>query len=776
MPTAKKKNLPMLFLNGIVLLPNMTVQVDIDRDTFAVSAVSDSMKSKKLIFITNKNNTQAPVSMDEIEHIGVTALVESITKGQINGKVRVILRGQCRAEITKITDAEKYYTADVILLKGIEEDKDSEEYKNATEKIMAIRSKTGSLFKKYCKLSGNNFGNSDARLLFGQSLSDILDTIAGSIPISTEDRIKVLHAVDLEDRFIVLSEILEREIRVCEIKQDLSKKIKEKVDKNQKEYVLREQLKIIKNELGYDNDEDDVEEFYKRLDALKASDEVKKRIEKEIIRCQKNKSDSSESYVQRNYVDTLLDMPWDKASKDSLNIAKAQKILDRDHYGLKDVKEQVLEFLAVRKLTNMGDSPILCLVGPPGTGKTSIAKSIATALNKEYVRISLGGVSDEAEIRGHRRTYVGAIPGRIADGIKKSGVKNPLIVLDEVDKACSNPHGDVSAALLEVLDSEQNTNFRDRYIDIPLDLSEVLFIATANDKSAIPRPLLDRMEVIDVSGYTANEKLHIAKDYLVKKQCLKNGIKLSFTKDAIEEIINHYTKEAGVRSLERSIGKICRKVARKAASLEKTKVKINLSDIEGFLGPQKFDFQLANEKDEVGIVRGLAWTQVGGDTLEIEVNVMPGKGEIILTGQMGDVMKESATIGMSYLRSISKEHGISADFYKKHDFHIHIPEGAVPKDGPSAGITMATALYSAITNKPVRADLAMTGEITLRGRVLPIGGLKEKLLAAKMAGVKTVLVPVKNEPNVKELDEEIKEGLEILFVETMDEVLRRAIV
>ena len=772
MAVAKKKNLPMLFLNGIILLPNMTVQVDIDHDSWAIDAVSDSMISKKYIFIADKKSKDAPVNLDEVERIGVVAEVSSITKGHSSGKTRVVLRGLYRAEITKIVDSNKYFTADVALIKTIEDDA-SVENLNRTS---ALRYEFNNLLKKYLKSSKDNIGRFDPTLLYGETLSDAIDCVAGASPISNDDKRTILHTIDLEERFIALSEILLREISVNEIKLELSKKIKDKVDKNQKEYVLREQLKLIKNELGYENDEDDVEAFFDRLKELKASEEVKERIEKEIKRCQKNKSDSSESYVQRNYVDTLLDMPWDKASKDSLNLNRAQKILDRDHYGLKDVKEHVIEFLAVRKLTNKGDSPILCLIGPPGTGKTSIARSIATALNKEYVRISLGGVSDEAEIRGHRRTYVGAIPGRIADGIKKAGVKNPLIVLDEVDKACADRHGDVSAALLEVLDSEQNSSFRDRYIDIPIDLSEVLFIATANDKSSIPRPLLDRMEVIDVSGYTANEKFHIAKDYLVKKQCEKNGIKLSFTNDAIDEIINHYTKESGVRSLERNIGKICKKAAKQIVLGEKSRIKITAASVGDYLGPEKYHFDLANEKAEVGIVRGLAWTQVGGDTLEIEVNVMPGKGEIILTGQMGDVMKESASIGISYLRSVAKEHGIAADFFKKHDFHIHIPEGAVPKDGPSAGITMATAILSAIINKPVREDIAMTVEITLRGRVLPIGGLKEKLLAAKMAGIKMVLVPKKNEPNVIELDDEIKEGLEIVFVETMDEVIRRAII
>ena len=594
-----------------------------------------------------------------------------------------------------------------------------------------------------------------------------------------EDKQKILEAVSLEDRYETLGMILSNEIEIMQIRIDLSNKVKERVDKNQREYILREQMKVIREELGEQDTVSEADRFKEQTDKLKAPKEVKEKIYKEIQRFKNAAGIQAEAGVARSYIETLLSLPWDKTSRDNKNLKKANKILEEDHYGLEKVKERIMEFLAVRTLTKKGESPILCLAGPPGTGKTSIARSVARALDKEYVRISLGGVRDEAEIRGHRRTYIGAMPGRIANGLIQAGVKNPLVLLDEIDKVSSDYKGDTSSALLEVLDSEQNKKFRDHYVEIPLDLSEVLFIATANDLQTIPRPLLDRMEIIEVSSYTENEKSHIAMEHLIPKQVKKHGLKkeqLCIEEDALHEIITGYTKEAGVRSLERKIGEICRKTARKILEDKEETVTVNKENLEEFLGRARYTYQKKNETDEIGIVRGLAWTSVGGDTLQIEVNLMPGKGDFLLTGQLGDVMKESAQTGISYIRSVAPKYHIDADFFKEHDIHIHIPEGAVPKDGPSAGITMATAMLSAITEVPVKADVAMTGEITLRGRVLPIGGLKEKLLAAKRAGIEKVLIPFENQADVEEMEKEIIEGLEIVPVKTMEEVLKQALV
>lgn len=789
MPKTSKKKMPMIVLDGTAILPKMTVQLEFPRKSGLVQVVENAMKKNQFVFITNKASNSAEVTMETAGGIGTVAAVYSIYKNLPGDNIKVNVEGIFRGELLKVDDSDDFFVADVRIIKSEEEvpmsfsegevELDTENLKTLAENTAMIRI-LRETFLKFSKGNPKSIRGLQRQFDSIKNISDLIDGIAGSLQLSFEDRLKILRAEDVKERFTILIGILDKEIEVEEIKSELSKTIKSKIEKNQREYVLREQLKSIKKELNGEDDNESEEEIYrKKLDSLMAADDVKARIKKEIDRFSRMSQDTSEGSVQRNYIETLLDMPWDKASKDSSNINKAEKILNRDHYGLDKVKERILEFLSVRILTEKGLSPILCLVGPPGTGKTSIAKSIAESLNKEYVRISLGGVRDEAEIRGHRRTYVGAMPGRIATGMKYAGVKNPLVLLDEIDKTSSDYKGDISAALLEVLDSEQNSKFRDNYIDIPLDLSEVLFIATANDRGSIPRPLLDRMEIIELSGYTENEKFHIAKEHLIKKQYKANGIKSSALKisdEALMAVIQHYTKEAGVRTLERTIGRLCRKAARQIVQDGKKSVKVTKENLYDFLGVEKYHYDMANEADEIGIVRGLAWTQVGGDTLQIEVNIMPGKGDIILTGQLGDVMKESAQIGISYIRSVSKEHKIAADFYKKNDFHIHIPQGAVPKDGPSAGITMATAIYSAITGKKVRADVAMTGEITLRGRVLPIGGLKEKLLAAKVAGIKTVLVPIKNKPDVEEIDAEIKDGLAIEFVETMDQVLRSAII
>ena len=635
------------------------------------------------------------------------------------------------------------------------------------------------LFHRYCMENGKVSKELVAQILNIDNVEELVEQIAVNIPLSYQNKQKILEALTLEERYEVLGAILGNEIEIMQIGRDLQKKVKARIDKNQREYILREQLKLIREELGEDNTADDAEEFKKKLQELQAGDEVKEKISKEIERFKNTNSNVSENAVLRGYIETMLALPWEKKSTDSDDLKEAWKVLQEGHYGLKDVKERVMEFLSVRKLTHKGKSPILCLVGPPGTGKTSIARSIAEAMHKKYVRICLGGVRDEAEIRGHRKTYVGAMPGRITAALQQAGVSNPLMLLDEIDKTSSDYKGDTSAALLEVLDPEQNSRFMDHYIEVPQDLSEVLFIATANDVQGIPRPLLDRMELIEIAGYTENEKEHIAKEHLIPKQMEENGIekgKLTIQSAALKKIINNYTKEAGVRNLERTIGQICRKTARLIMEEDKKKVTVTSKNLSDFLGKEHFNYLMANKKDEIGISRGLAWTQVGGDTLQIEVNVMPGKGELMLTGQLGDVMKESAQAGITYIRSIASDYKVEPEFFQENDIHVHIPEGAVPKDGPSAGITMATAILSAIIKKPVRADLAMTGEITLRGRVLPIGGLKEKLLAAKYAKIKEVLVPAENKPDIQELDKEITDGLTITFVSSMKEVLNKALV
>lgn len=726
--------------------------------------------NQKIFLVTQKNLQDEEPDQEGLYKIGVLAEIKQLVK-MPNDIIRVLVEGEQRAELLSLSQEETYLVAEIALV----EDEEFE-IPQATE---AMKRSVQENFKKYCSMAPK-IGKELAKQVNEQEgLAELIDQIANHMPIYYEEKQKILEEVSLEKRYEALIALILNEMNIIEIKNEFQSKIKERVDKNQKEYLLREQMKLIREELGEDNTLSDADNYLKEVKKLKASKEVKDKIRKEISRFKSVGSSSSESAVIRGYIETMLELPWDKASQDHTDLKEAEKILDEEHYGLEKVKERVLEFLAVRNLTEKGESPILCLVGPPGTGKTSIAHSVAKALNKEYVRICLGGVRDEAEIRGHRKTYVGAMPGRLVNGLRSAKVKNPLMLLDEIDKVSSDHRGDTSSALLEVLDPEQNSKFRDHYIEVPIDLSEVLFIATANSVQTIPKPLLDRMELIEVSSYTENEKLHIAKEHLVKKQITKNGLskeQLTFSKAALEKIIHSYTREAGVRDLERKIGDICRKSAREIYEDEKKVIKVTEKNVERFLGKERYVFDMANEADEVGIVRGLAWTSVGGDTLEIEVNVMPGKGEFALTGQMGDVMKESARTGISYIRSISETYEIPKDFFQEHDIHIHIPEGAVPKDGPSAGITMATAMLSAITGKKVRADVAMTGEITLRGRVLPIGGLKEKILAAKNAGVKTVCVPKKNQKDIEEISAEIRKGLEIIFVEQMKEVLEIALV
>lgn len=761
---------PVVALRNMAILPQTVIHFDLSRKK-SLLAIEEAMLGSQRIFLVAQRDAEIEdPGYEDVYDIGTLALVKQVIKMPKN-IVRVLVEGISRGKLLSFTENEAYLEgvieeiAEPMELKGtVEEEAMIRQVKELVAGYAAFYPKTGTSLEKHIQ---------DI-----YDLGQLLDQITINLPLNYESKQRILSAAELEERFDILSGILSNETEIARVRTDLTERIRGRIEKNQKDYLLREQLQFIKEELGEDNSFSDAEQFEESLSKLKAGKDVKEKIKKEISRFKSLSQNSSESSVERGYIETLLELPWDKKGKDNTDITQAEIILNRDHYGLKQVKERVLESLAVRCLTKQGQTPIICLVGPPGTGKTSIAKSVAEAMNKKYVRICLGGVRDEAEIRGHRKTYVGAMPGRIIAGLKQAGVKNPLMLLDEIDKVSSDYKGDTSSALLEVLDAEQNNKFRDHYVEIPVDLSEVLFIATANSTSTIPRPLLDRMELIEVTSYTANEKFHIVKEHLVAKQLEKNGIRkeqLTISDGALKKIIECYTREAGVRDLERKIGSICRKAAREILQKNKTGIRVSSSNLEKYLGKEKYNADRINDKDEIGIVRGLAWTSVGGDTLQIEVNVMPGKGEIDLTGQMGDVMKESAITGMSYVRSVSKKYKIALDAFKKNDFHIHIPEGAVPKDGPSAGITMATALLSAVTNIPVRADVAMTGEITLRGRVLPIGGLKEKILAAKTAGIKTVLVPKKNEKDVEEITSEIKSGLSIHFVESMEEVLAYAL-
>ncbi len=771
--------MPAIALRGTTILPDMIVHFDISRPK-SIKAVEAAMtQNQKIFLITQKDPLVENPAEGDLYRIGTIARIKQVVK-MPKDILRVLVEGVERAELVDL-DEDKPYLLTKVALFELEEEEFPETLKEAM--VRGIKE----LFMEFVKVNQKISKDMAAQILEMKEMERLIDQICVHLPLEYQKRQQLLEAVRLNDRYEVLGVIMSNEIQIMKIRAEFQEKVKARIDEHQKEYILREQLKLIREELGEDDTVSDADHFTKQVEELKASKEVKDKLLKEIKRFKGLGFNNSESSVLRTYIETILKMPWDKISRDNSNLNHAKEILEEDHYGLEKVKERVLEYLAVRTLTKKGTSPILCLVGPPGTGKTSIARSVARALNKKYVRICLGGVRDEAEIRGHRKTYVGAMPGRIANGLMQAGVKNPLMLLDEIDKASSDYKGDTSSALLEVLDSEQNNKFVDHYIELPVDLSEVLFIATANDLHAIPKPLLDRMEVIEISSYTQNEKEHIAREYLIPKQIRANGLKedqIQISDEAISAIIAGYTKEAGVRNLERKFGEICRKSARRVlqntqsmSAKEKKAYKIEVTEdnLEVYLGKIRYNYQKINEKDEVGIVRGLAWTSVGGDTLQIEVNVMPGKGDFLLTGQLGDVMKESAQAGISYIRSVSKAYQIDPEFFRKNDLHIHIPEGAVPKDGPSAGITMATAMISAITGRPVKANIAMTGEITLRGRVLPIGGLKEKLLAAKSAGITNVLVPAKNRPDVEEIAEEIKSGLHIVFVETMQEVLQEAL-
>lgn len=767
----QRLNLPMVPLRGLTIMPEMIVHFDVSRES-SIAAVQEAMAEEQKIFLVSQKSieTEKPMQEDVFE-IGTIATVKQIMKlpKQI---MRVLVEGEVRGRLINMSDDAPYLQAEVEI---IEDDEAMPETLDDQAMLRGLKD----IFVEYAAKNGKFSKESIGEILEIQDVKKLVDEIAANVPLPYMELQDILNQTEFEQRYEMLCFKLVNEIQIIAIKDEIRAKVKERVDKHQREYILREQLKLIREELGEDSTISDAEEFESATKKLNAPKEVKEKLFKEIKRFKSSMNSPAEIGVIRTYIETLLEMPWNKTVKENTDLAYAEKILDADHYGLEQVKERVLEFLAVRTLTKKGESPILCLVGPPGTGKTSIARSLARALQKPYVRISLGGVRDEAEIRGHRRTYVGAMPGRIANGLKTAGVKNPVMLLDEIDKVSSDYKGDTFSALLEVLDSEQNSKFQDHYMEVPLDLSEVLFIATANSLQTIPRPLLDRMEIIEVSSYTENEKLHIAEEHLIPKQLEKHGLTsdtLSISKRAIWKIAENYTKEAGVRQMEREIGNICRKTAKEILTTDKKKISVTEKNLHKYLGKEKYKYQMVNPADEVGIVRGLAWTSVGGDTLQIEVNVMPGKGEIALTGQLGDVMKESAGAGISYIRSVSEKYEIAADFFEKHDIHVHIPEGAVPKDGPSAGITMATAILSAITARKVRADLAMTGEITLRGRVLPIGGLKEKLLAAKNAGIKTVLVPKENQVDVEELSSEITKGLEIIPVESMDEVLKEALV
>jgi len=761
--------LPAIALRGLSVLPEMIQHFDISRE-MSISAVEHAMVGEQKVFLVTQRDIELEeVQIEDLHQIGTIAKIKQLVK-MPGGLIRVMVEGLERAEMVALEEEGPYLKADVELA-PLKEEKLNDAVKEAMARV--VKDKLEEFGNANPKLVKDFMGS----LLVIDDLEELLIRTAGQFPLDYKVRQELLECNYVSHLYERVVYYLMREIEIIQIKREYQGKVKANLDKNQRDYVLREELRVIQEELGDEYTGSDADTYMEQLEKLNADKEVKEKIKKEINRFKVMPGGSQEANVLRTYIETVMELPWKKMTKDSQDIKRAKEILEEDHYGLEKVKERVLEYLAVRMLTKKGQTPIICLVGPPGTGKTSIARSVARALNKKYVRISLGGVHDEAEIRGHRKTYVGSMPGRIAEAMRQAGVANPLMLLDEIDKVSSDYKGDVSSALLEVLDSEQNVKFRDHYVEIPLDLSNVLFIATANTTQTIPGPLLDRMEVIEVSSYTENEKFHIAKKYLLPKQLERNGLtegKLIVSDKALEKVIHNYTREAGVRNLERRIGELCRKAAWEFLEKEKAAIRVTEGNLEKYLGKEKITFENANEEDEVGIVRGLAWTSVGGDTLQIEVNVMPGTGKLVMTGQMGDVMKESAQIALTYVRSVSEQYEIARDYFEKHDIHLHIPEGAVPKDGPSAGITMATAMLSAVTGKKVRADVAMTGEVTLRGRVLPIGGLKEKTLAARMAHIKKVLVPEKNRSDMAEISKEITKGMEIVFVKTMEDVVREA--
>lgn len=763
-------SIPAVALRGLCVLPKMAINFDIVRERSKEAVQAAMLADQKIFLVTQRSDEIETPEQKDIYEIGVFANIKQMVRLP-GGQLRVLAIGRKAARITSMDTTGKYILVDIEEIEtGIPEDTD-EVTREAMLRVMMDE------LKLYLQ-NNQEIGKEIIRGLKQiKDIEELMGIAPIHMPFSLEEKQQILETIDFSERYALIMQLITRENEVRRIRADLQTKVRARVDKNQKEYVLREQMKVIREELGDDplSDADMLEE---KINELNAEESVKEHLRKELSRYRMMNGAAAEAAVQRNYLDTMLSLPWNNKTEDREDLRVAKQILDRDHYGLEKVKERVLEYLAVRSVTGKGDAPILCLVGPPGTGKTSIAKSIAESLNKKYVRICLGGVRDEAEIRGHRRTYIGSMPGRLVNALTQAGVNNPVMLLDELDKLGSDYKGDPSSALLEVLDGEQNSQFRDHYVEIPVDLSNVLFIATANDAHGIPAPLLDRLEMIEVNSYTENEKLHIATDFLIGKQMKKNGLKegaLSISTGALKKIIHHYTREAGVRNLERKIGDICRKAVKEQIDKGRKSTRVTEQNLEKYLGREKIFFDPVNEEDQIGVVRGLAWTAVGGDTLEIEAVTMPGNGKIQLTGKMGEVMKESAQIALSYARTLSDEYGLEDGYFETHDIHLHIPEGAVPKDGPSAGITMTTAIASVLSGKPVKANLAMTGEVTLTGRVLMIGGLKEKLLAAGMAGITNVLVPEKNRPDVDEMSAEITKGLNITYVSSMDQVLEAAL-